>query len=75
MGKIFRCVQNAAKSNYYENFLLVYDKSVRYLLRRGADRYVKNDQEKTALDIAKEDESGSNNRQRIINWLQMCYKV
>lgn len=54
---------------------LVYDKSVRFLLKRGANRKIENDDEKTALDIAKENESGGKIQRCIINWLEMCYKI
>lgn len=51
------------------------EKCVKFLLKHGADRNLKTHDEKIALDLAKANTSNPSARQRIIGWLQMCYKI
>lgn len=58
------------------NLFSDFEKSVQLLLKRGAKRDIKNDREETALQIAKKRTANDPTvRQRIINLLEMCYKI
>lgn len=52
-----------------------HEKSVKVLLKHGADRKIKTADGKTALELTQADKTNPKARERITNWLQMCYKI
>lgn len=58
----------------FVNFL-AHHKSVKFLLKHGADRNSENESKQTALDMAKAGSPAGNSRDRVIEYLQMCYII
>lgn len=55
--------------------LLAHVESVKFLLKHGAKRELRDKDGKTALDKAKSVSNKTPARQRVIAFLQMCYQI
>lgn len=63
------------KQVFFLIYFLAHHKTVKFLLKHGANRNIRNLSDQTPLDMAKAGSTEGTFRGRVIDYLQMCYVI